>query len=241
MLDLLELTGLSAESQRQLAGELQQRHPRTGRLSQRVKDWLETLEAEGLVEATSHLGRKAYRASASGLQVLEAQGRYPGGAAVLFTDLVGSTALIGAHGEEEAHALRLRHFELLRGAVRTYGGREVKGLGDGLMVVFSSAAPAIACGAAMQRAVSADDDGLGLRVGIHVGPLLREHDDFHGTTVIIAARLCDKAQTGQVLVSDAAWLAAEDDPDPGPPVGEVVGDLDLKGLDHAVRTHQLNW
>ncbi len=238
LLDLLELTGLSAESPRQLAGELRARHPGVSRLDKRLKGWLETLESEGLVEATTLLGRRAYRATDVGLKTLEERGRYPGGAAVLFTDLVGSTALIGAHGEEEAHALRLRHFAILRAAVRDHGGREVKGLGDGLMIVFSDAAAAVVCAADMQRGVSADADGLGLRVGIHSGPLLREHDDFHGTTVIIAARLCDRAETGQILVSDDAWQAAAAHDRHR---GHVVGDLELKGLDHPVRTHELQW
>lgn len=238
LLDLLELTARGAEHPRQLATELKARHPGSARLSKRIDGWLTMLGEEGLVEVTTRLGRLSYRATDLGLQTLEDRGRYPNGGAVLFTDLVGSTALIGAHGEAEAHALRLRHFNLLRGAVREHGGREVKGLGDGLMVVFSASAPALACGAAMQRAVGGDADGLGLRVGIHAGPLLREHDDFHGTTVIVAARLCDKAQTGQILVSGEAWEAAEAD---DAFEGAVVGDLALKGLDQPVRTHELIW
>ena len=59
--------------------------------------------------------------------------------AVLMTDLVGSTAMADRVGPSAAEELRMEHFGLLRGALGESGGREVKNLGDGLMVVFSSA------------------------------------------------------------------------------------------------------
>ena len=64
-------------------------------------------------------------------------------ATFLFTDLVGSTQLTSSMSAAQAEELRRRHFALLRGAVESTGGREVKNLGDGLMVVFSSASRAL--------------------------------------------------------------------------------------------------
>jgi len=61
--------------------------------------------------------------------------------AVLMTDLVGSTAMADRVGPEAAEELRTEHFGLLRGALERTSRREVKNLGDGLMVVFSSAPP----------------------------------------------------------------------------------------------------
>ncbi len=69
------------------------------------------------------------------------------------TDLVGSTAMVGRVGPEAAEELRTEHFGLLRGALERSAGREVKNLGDGLMVVFASAAQALTCGVEMQQAV----------------------------------------------------------------------------------------
>ncbi len=240
LLDLLELTGLSATTTRQLSSDLKKRYGGFSSLRRRIESGLQTLEAEGLVETEMHLGRRAYRASAAGLQILDDQGRYPHGAAVLFTDLVGSTALIDTFGEEGAHALRLNHFELLRAAVAKHGGREVKGLGDGLMVVFANPAPALDCAVAMQRNVDEDGDGLGLRVGVHTGPLLREDNDFHGTTVIVAARLCDRAQSGQIVISEHARAAAEADTG-RTPASAVLGDLALKGIADPVTAYELTW
>lgn len=241
LLDLLELTSLSATGTRQLTAELKKRHPRSAGLRHRIEPGLATLEAEGFVEHTTQLGRRAYRATQAGLDVLESQGRYPGGGTVIFTDLVGSTALIDMFGEDGAHALRVRHFELLRDAVAKHGGREIKGLGDGLMVIFTRPGPALDCAVSMQRNVDADGDGLGLRVGVHSGPLLREDNDFHGTTVIVAARLCDRAQSGQIVVSDHTLAAAEADGAATTHRTELLGALALKGIADPVTAHELLW
>ncbi|MDQ4134494.1 MAG: adenylate/guanylate cyclase domain-containing protein, partial [Actinomycetota bacterium] len=125
---------------------------------------------------------------------------------VLFTDLVGSTALLAQLGGE-ADAVRRAHFVALRRALAAHRGEEVKSLGDGLMAVFRSAVDAVDCGVAMQQAMSrlsarTHDISLAIRVGISVGEATSEGDDWFGTPVVEAARLCDAAEGGQVLVSN---------------------------------------
>ena len=92
---------------------------------------------------------------------------------VLFTDLVGSTELMSRVGPERADDLRRQHFGALRSAIAGRG-REVKNLGDGLMVVFESVTSALACAAAMQQAIDrrnrkAADEELSVRIGISSG------------------------------------------------------------------------
>ena len=108
---------------------------------------------------------------------------------VLFTDVVGSTELLTRLGDDRADALRRSHFATLRAAIAEHRGREVKSLGDGLMVAFASARDAVACAAAMQRAVSEEPDALGLRIGIDAGEPIYEDDDLFGTPVVIATPL----------------------------------------------------
>jgi class 3 adenylate cyclase/tetratricopeptide (TPR) repeat protein len=125
---------------------------------------------------------------------------------VLFTDLVGSTELLARLGDDAAQDLRRIYFSLLREAAAVHEGEEVKSLGDGLMLVFHSAARALSCALAMQEAFAAynaehGEHPLGLRVGINVGEVIREEDDYFGMTVVVAKRLCDRAEGGQVLVS----------------------------------------
>jgi class 3 adenylate cyclase len=126
---------------------------------------------------------------------------------LLFTDLVGSTELLEALGDDEADHLRRVHFRLLRESLAAYGGHEVKNLGDGLMVVFTSAADAVGCSIRMQQAVHHHNANhpelpLQVRIGLHGGDALQEEDDYFGRPVVIAKRLCDSAQGGQILVSE---------------------------------------
>jgi class 3 adenylate cyclase len=237
LLQVLELTSLGAVSSAQISKQLRRAHP-FARLEKRVTRSLITLDAEGLIESSDESGEVLYRTTPSGLATLEAKGRFPGAAAVLFTDIVGSTELIGKLGEDAAHESRRRHFALLRKAIADHDGREVKNLGDGLMVVFADAAGATACAGAMQRSVANDADQLGLRIGVHSGELLRDGNDFFGSTVIIARRLCDSAEGGQTIVSmEACELVA------GAATNEFesLGRVPLKGLSAPVRASAHNW
>jgi class 3 adenylate cyclase len=79
----------------------------------------------------------------------------PGGVVTfLFTDLVGSTELLERLGDDAAEELRRTYFALLRRAVSDTGGEEVKSLGDGLMVAFSSPLAALRCALAIQEAIA---------------------------------------------------------------------------------------
>ena len=92
---------------------------------------------------------------------------------VLFTDMVGSTALASSLTPEAADELRREHFSILRQAVAEAGGTEVKNLGDGLMVVFASTSAALSCAVGMQQAVDRDnrarEHSVGLRIGMSGG------------------------------------------------------------------------
>ena len=90
-------------------------------------------------------------------------------AAVLFTDLVGSTDLLSRLGEAAYDGLRRAHFASLREAIGHSGGAEVKTTGDGLLATFSSAADAVGCAVGMQQAVDVHSRTAGARLAIRVG------------------------------------------------------------------------
>jgi len=121
-------------------------------------------------------------------------------AAVLFSDVVGSTEQASAMGD--AHWARLldRHDALARSCVGRRGGRGVKFEGDAVMAVFPSAGEAVRCGVDLIAAVG--EVGLEIRVGIHAGDVDRRGDDLSGMAVNIAARVSAAAGTGEVLVSE---------------------------------------
>jgi class 3 adenylate cyclase/tetratricopeptide (TPR) repeat protein len=161
---------------------------------------------------------------------------------VVFTDLVGSTALLSRVGEERAEVLRREHFGLLRDAIATAGGTEVKNLGDGLMIVVASAADAVAGAVAIQQAFERRNrdasEPLLVRVGVASGDADVEDGDYFGVPVVEAARLCAKAEGGEILVTDVVRALA------GSRGGfefESVGSLELKGLDAPVGACRVVW
>ena len=103
----------------------------------------------------------------------------PSTAIVLFTDIVGSTELRVRLGEDAAEEVRRLHDRLVSGAIDTNHGRVVKGLGDGVMAVFTGAAEAVAAAVAIQRAVhrqhraSPDSPGFEIRVGLSAGDVTK--------------------------------------------------------------------
>lgn len=125
---------------------------------------------------------------------------------ILFTDLVGSTALAQELGDDAADRLRRDHFEQLRRAVVATNGTEVKTIGDAMMVSYNSASDAIAGAVAMQQSVHAHNEGLSppieMRVGISAGDASFEGGDWFGTPVVEASRLCGAATGGHILVTD---------------------------------------
>ncbi len=165
-------------------------------------------------------------------------------ATILFTDIVGSTEMRTRLGDGEADELRRAHDRAVAGAVEDHGGEVVKGLGDGAMAVFPSAADAVRAGAAVQQGIDAlnrtADEGhaFGVRVGLGAGDVVWEDGDCHGTPVVVAARLCDAAEGGQVLCDDlvrglARRRATQE--------FREVGDRELKGLDEPVFTYDVAW
>src|SRR5271154_2292805 len=93
--------------------------------------------------------------------------------AILFTDIVGSTALSQRLSPEAADDVRRSHFSILRQAIAEAGGTEVKNVGDGVMVAFTSTSAALSCAVAMQQGVERDnrerEHSVGLRVGLSAG------------------------------------------------------------------------
>ncbi len=130
-----------------------------------------------------------------------------GTVSVMFTDLEGSTELLTSIGDEENQELLRVHNSIIRREVANHGGLEVKALGDGFMMVFSSARRAAACAMDIQRGLREfnrkhADRQLKVRIGINVGETIQEDEDFFGSAVVLAARITARASGGQILVSD---------------------------------------
>ncbi len=160
---------------------------------------------------------------------------------VLFTDVEGSTALTQRLGDAGAREVLREHERMVREALRSHGGSEVKTMGDGFMASFSSAKRAVECAIAMQRALARHNEKAAepvrVRIGLNAGEPIAEREDLFGTAVIAAFRVAEEASGGEILASDVVrqLLAGK---------GfqfEDRGERALRGLDDPLRLYEVRW
>ena len=162
-------------------------------------------------------------------------------ASIVVTDLVASTEHRVRLGEERAEELRRAHDRELVEIIADAGGTVVKGLGDGVLASFDSAAEALSAAVAAQRRIGPAltplaGEPVEVRVGVSAGDVTVEGGDCFGTPVVEASRLCAGAQPGEVLVADVVVTLARGR---GGHTFEAVGPLALKGLPDAVIAHRV--
>jgi class 3 adenylate cyclase len=126
---------------------------------------------------------------------------------ILFTDIVGSTDMTQRLGDAMAMEVLRRHDSVVRQSLEKWGGNEVKHTGDGIMASFGSVSRAIECATAIQRGLEANNADarhpVEIRIGVSAGEPVTEADDLFGAAVQLAARACDRAAAGAILVSRA--------------------------------------
>jgi adenylate cyclase len=162
--------------------------------------------------------------------------------AIVFTDIVGFTALTDLHGDDAALALLERQEQMVRVALPT-GARVIKELGDGLLLWFDDPREAIDTCLRLQRDfdamndaadssdVSTGDIPLWVRMGVHFGCPRRRGDDIVGRDVNLAARIVDLAGPGEVLCSEVTAEAIGDRPGVG---FEPLGPVFVRGITEPV-------
>jgi class 3 adenylate cyclase len=165
---------------------------------------------------------------------------------VLFTDVEGSTALTQRLGDARARELLREHERMVREALKSHAGSELKTMGDGFMASFSSATRALESAIAMQRAFAGHNESAAepimVRVGLNAGEPIAEEaeagrEDLFGTAVIMAARIAGQAAGGEILASEA--------------VRQIVagkrflfsdrGEVALRGFEEPVRLYEVRW
>ena len=120
-------------------------------------------------------------------------------AAIMFTDMVGYTALM-QKDEEKAKENRDRHRKILQNSVADHEGKILQYYGDGTLIIFSSAIEALDCAIQVQKELQREPK-IPLRIGIHTGDIVYDEEGIYGDGVNVASRIEGLAVSGSVLIS----------------------------------------
>jgi class 3 adenylate cyclase len=160
--------------------------------------------------------------------------------AFMFTDIVRSTNLVDAIGDEAWEDLVRWHDRTLRALFAEHGGEEVDHAGDGFFVAFEDHAAALASAVAIQRSLADHRRTHGfapqVRIGIHAAEATDRQGDYGGKGVHRAARIGALAEGGEILVTtetldaaDGSWEVSE------------TREVPLKGFAEPARVATLDW
>ena len=164
--------------------------------------------------------------------------RDPATRTFMFTDIVKSTELVEAMGDEAWNEVLRWHDQTLRGLIARHGGEEINHIGDGVFAGFDHPERAIDCAVEIQRTLANHRRTHGyappVRIGVHQASATRVGLDYRGKGVHEAARIAAAAQGGEVL---ASWHSAQ------PckfPLSEPR-EMSLKGIAQPVQVVGVSW
>ena len=163
--------------------------------------------------------------------------RASGIATVMFTDVEASTG----HDDADGRCSRRRACsESTTGSsassVAAHGGRTVRSTGDGFLVLFDSARKAVGCALSIQRDLAAQEDGIRVRIGLNAGEVVEGDGELFGAAVNLAARVMERADGGEILVTETVRQVAGTMPDAR---FRDRGRVALKGFPERQRLHEV--
>jgi TolB-like protein/class 3 adenylate cyclase len=155
-------------------------------------------------------------------------------AAIMFTDIVGYTALMGKDSDKAMELVDVSK-EIQMPLVEKHHGKWLKEMGDGAMAQFTSALDAVNCAMEIQENVRVKLDAK-LRIGIHSGDITIKNNDIYGDGVNVAARLESIADPGGIYISESIEKAIRGQTNIQ---AKFLGEIQLKNVDYGVRTYAL--
>ena len=155
-------------------------------------------------------------------------------AAIMFSDIVGYTAIMGRDEREGLRAVR-EHREHLRAVLPQFNGRLIGEIGDGTLSSFHSAVDAVNCARELQANL-VEDPELRLRIGIHVGDVVFTDKTVLGDGVNIASRIHELAPPGGCCISERVYEEIRNKPEFHV---KDLGEKHLKNVARPIRAYAL--
>jgi len=163
---------------------------------------------------------------------------------VMFTDISGSTALAETQGDIASRALLKQYHDIVARAVSAHSGTLVKTIGDGVLAHYLGALNALRAAVDIQREMdkynveARHKTPVLVRIGLHTGEAILDHNDIFGDTVNTASRLESSASPGEILLSEATYDALENKTEI---YCRHVRDVELKGKQDRFRAYRGFW
>ncbi len=155
-------------------------------------------------------------------------------AAIMFTDIVGYTSLMGSN-EDKAFQLLQQNRSLHLRIIEKHNGTLHKEMGDGLLFSFSSALHAVQCAIELQNLIK-DEPDHNLKIGIHLGDVTFMDNDVFGDGVNIASRLESLGSSGSILISQSVYSNIKNKEE----IRTVfIGEADLKNVDTPLNVYHV--
>jgi non-specific serine/threonine protein kinase len=156
-------------------------------------------------------------------------------AAIMFTDIVGYSALMGKD-ERSAMEVLEKNRSIHKLAIEKHNGTYIKEIGDGTLSIFQSSLAAILCALEIQKACCKEKT-LEIRVGIHIGDVIFSDNDVFGDGVNIAARIESSGEPGGIYFSEKVYDDIRNKTDIQ---AEFVGEKSLKNIDYPIRIYSIS-
>jgi class 3 adenylate cyclase len=155
-------------------------------------------------------------------------------AAIMFSDIVGYTTLMGSDEDKAFQVLR-QNRDIQQSLINKYNGGWLKEMGDGILAQFSSATDSVLCAIEIQRQAR-KELGAQIRIGIHLGDVTFENKDVFGDGVNIASRLQSIADPGGIYISESVHNAIRSRNDIAT---QYLGEVKLKNVNYLFKTYYI--
>jgi class 3 adenylate cyclase len=156
-------------------------------------------------------------------------------AAILFTDIVGFTAMMG---EDEDKALRVldQNRNIQKKIIRKHRGKWLKEMGDGSLVIFYTATEAITAALDIQHNIQ-ESGNFNVRMGVHISEIVFTDSDVFGDGVNVASRISDKASSNEICISETVFQNIRNREDLHI---DLVGEMKLKNVSYKLIVYKID-